>query len=317
MNTLFDLQEKNIFNQKYEILFGDIKNYVKSFSDEQFGLIITSPPYNIGKEYEKKIDLEKYLNWQEEIISLLIPKLSCTGSIVWQVGNYVSNSEITPLDAVFYPIFKKFGLKMRNRIIWHFEHGLHCTKRFSGRYETAIWFTKTDDYIFNLDPVRVPSKYPGKLHFRGPKKGQPSGNPLGKNPSDYWILSQIEEEFKSGVFNIPNVKCNHPEKTNHPCQFPVELIERFVLACTNENDYILDPFGGVGSTVIAALKNNRHAVMCEINKEYIEIAKNRIKELKNGTLKTRPIGKPIYEPTGKEKISQIPDAWKQEQKKLL
>lgn len=144
------------------------------------------------------------------------------GSICWQVGNYVDNGEIIPLDVILYPIFSRLGLQLRNRIVWHFGHGLHASKRFSGRYEVILWFTKGHDYVFNLDAVRVPQKYPQKKHFKGPKKGELSGNPLGKNPGDIW--------------EIPNVKANHVEKTIHPCQFPVELIERLVLALTNEDD---------------------------------------------------------------------------------
>ena len=103
-----------------------------------------------------------------ECVRLLHPK----GSLCWQVGNHVDNGEIVPLDTVLYPVFKAHGLKLRNRIVWHFEHGLHCSKRLSGRYETILWFTKGDDYIFNLDAIRVPSKYPGKKYFKGPKAGQ-------------------------------------------------------------------------------------------------------------------------------------------------
>ena len=116
---------------------------------------------------------------------------------------------------------------MRNRIIWHFGHGLHASKRFSGRYETIIWFTKSDNYYFNIDPTRIPQKYPNKKHFKGKKRGELSCNPLGKNPSDVW--------------DIPNVKSNHIEKTDHPCQFPVALVERFILSTTKERDIVFDP----------------------------------------------------------------------------
>ena len=170
-----------------------------------------------------------------------------------------------------------------------------------------LWFTKSDDYTFNLDNIRVPSKYPGKRHFKGSKKGLPSCNPKGKNPSDYWEL--IEKEFEFGVIDVPNVKSNHPEKTGHPCQFPVELIERCILAYTNENDWVLDPFGGVGSSLIAALKHNRNAISVDKEKEYSQIARSRVKEFCSGTLKVRPIGKPIHVPSGKEKVSQIPQEW--------
>lgn len=255
---------------------------LRQINDESIKLIVTSPPYNIGKEYERKLKLNLYIEQQAAVIRECVRTLSKNGSICWQVGNYVENGTIIPLDTVLYPIFKDLGLKMRNRIIWHFEHGLHCKKRFSGRYETIIWFTKTDDYTFNLDPVRVPQKYPGKKHFKGPRIGQYSANPLGKNPGDFWI--------------IPNVKCNHVEKTIHPCQFPIELIERLVLSMTNEDDWVLDPFLGVGTSIIAAIRHGRRGTGAEIFARYIEIAYDRIQKEINGTLRTRPMNKPVYDP---------------------
>lgn len=288
---------------------------LKEIPNETFQLIVSSPPYNIGKIYEKRQELDDYLSWQENILKECVRTLKPEGSLVWQVGNYIEKGEVFPLDMFFYPILKKLGLKLRNRIVWHFDHGLHAKNRLSGRYETLLWFTKTDDYVFNLDPIRVPSKYPGKLHYKGDKKGQPSGNPLGKNPSDYWKI--ISDEWELGVMNIPNVKANHIEKTAHPCQFPVELIERFVLALTNEEDSVLDPFGGVGSSALASLKNNRKAMIIERDENYINIAKERIQMLENGTLKLRPLGKPVHKPTGKEKVAQIPNQWIEKKENLL
>lgn len=315
---MFD--EKRIFkniNEKARIVISNnnILDIVDTLPDNYFKLIITSPPYNIGKSYEKKVSLSDYLKWQEEILEKLVRTLCADGSIVWQVGNYIDKGEVFPLDMYFYPIFKKLGFKLRNRIIWHFEHGLHCQKRFSGRYETLLWFTKNDEYTFNLDPVRVPSKYPGKLHYKGPKKGLPSGNPLGKNPSDYWTI--INNELEDGIVNIPNVKSNHPEKTIHPCQFPVELVERCVLAYTDENDWVFDPFGGVGSSLIAAIKHNRKGMIVELEKQYVEIAQERVKKFVMGDLKLRPIGKEIHKPTGREKVAQVPKEWKGKQGYLI
>jgi adenine-specific DNA-methyltransferase len=183
---------------------------------------------------------------------------------------------------VLYPIFAKLGLKLRNRIIWHFEHGLHCSKRLSGRYETVLWFTNGDNYTFNIDPIRVPSKYPAKKYFKGPKAGQLSCNPLGKNPGDVWIF--------------PNVKNNHIEKTIHPCQFPVELIERLVLALTDPTDKVFDPYMGVRSTVIGALKNGRIGLGCDTVQKYVDIAWDRVRQLQTGILKTRPMDRPVYDP---------------------
>jgi len=287
----------------------DAVSFAKKLQDGSVQLIITSPPYNIGKSYETRISIQEYLDTQTELIAELVRVLHPNGSICWQVGNYIEKSEVFPLDMYYYPIFKDAGLKLRNRIIWHFGHGLHASKRFSGRYETLLWFTKTDDYLFNLDDVRIPSKYPNKRHFKGDKKGELSGNPLGKNPSDFWGI--IEEDFDSGLWEIPNVKANHIEKTEHPCQFPVELVERCVLALSNENDVVFDPYAGVASSLIAAVKHNRKALGVDRSKEYIALGKERLQQFATGALETRPLGKPVYEPTGKERITQIPIEWVQ------
>lgn len=286
---------------------GDSKKILKKLGDEKFKLIMTSPPYNIGKEYETKEDIELYLEDQKSMIKILVDKLHPNGSICWQVGNYVDNKEIFPLDIFYYQIFKSFGLKLRNRIIWHFRHGLHSSVRFSGRYETILWFTKGDDYTFNLDSVRVPSRYPGKKHFKGPKKGQYSGNPKGKNPSDVWDV--LQNDWDKEIWDIPNVKSNHVEKTEHPCQYPVELVDRCILALTNEDDWILDPYAGVGSTLISAIKNNRNVVGIEKYKKYIDIGLERIHKLNNDELKLRPMTKKIYDHK-KSKLSITPNSFK-------
>lgn len=261
---------------------GNILDLLPVIPDQFVKLIVTSPPYNIGKPYESKMELDEYLAQQEIIIRECIRTLKQDGSICWQVGNYVRNGEIIPLDILLYPIFAKYGLKLRNRIIWTFGHGLHTSRRFSGRYEVILWFTKSDSYTFDLDAVRVPQKYPNKKHFKGARKGELSGNPLGKNPADVW--------------EIPNVKANHVEKTIHPCQFPVELVERLVLALTNQGDWVLDPFMGVGSSLIAALIHNRKAAGAELVREYVDVAIDRIHQAEDGQLRIRPMGRPVYEP---------------------
>lgn len=302
---------EEIINQVYstenKLILGDTLKTLKKFPDNKFDLIITSPPYNVGKEYETKTSIENYLEQQEEVIEELIRVTSEQGSICWQVGNYVDKGEIFPLDIFYYQIFKRHGLKLRNRIIWHFGHGLHASKRFSGRYETILWFTKSDDYIFNLDDVRVPSKYPGKRHFKGAKKGQLSGNPKGKNPSDIWEI--VIRDWEQELWNIPNVKSNHPEKTEHPCQYPVELVERCILALTNKDSWVLDPYVGVGSTILAAIKNQRNSIGIEKEKKYIDVASKRVQDLKEGRLKLRPINKPIHKPKSTDKIARTPKEW--------
>ena len=288
------------------ILFhGDRLDLMKGLPDKSVKLVVTSPPYNIGKEYEKRKDLDSYLAEQEETVQEAIRILTDDGSICWQVGNHIGkDGEVFPLDALMYAIGKKHGLKLRNRIIWRFGHGLHCTKRFSGRHETIVWFTKGDNYTFNLDPVRVPQKYPGKKNFKKNEKyGTLSGNPLGKNPEDVW--------------DIPNVKNNHPEKTDHPCQFPIELIERLVLSMTNPGDVVLDPYLGVGSAICAAVIHNRKGYGSDIMKEYLDIAEERVKAAADGTLNRRMMGTPVYQPTGNVKLAELPDEFKKARESLF
>ena len=259
-----------------------------------FDFVVTSPPYDIGKPYEKKTPLAEYLKWQSIIISEIITRLKDNGSICWQVGNYVQGGSLRPLDIEFAPIFYKLNLKLRNRIVWTFGHGMHAKRRFSGRHETILWFTKGDDYVFNLDAVRIPSKYPGKRHFKGKHKGELSGNPLGKNPEDVW--------------NIPNVVGNHVEKTEHPCQFPVALVQRLILALTNDGDLVFDPFTGSASTAVAALSCGRKFIGTELDGKYCKIAENRIARALNGEEKFRPLDKPVYDHT-LSNLSVRPKEW--------
>lgn len=277
---------------------GDTEKFLAELpSEPTFDLVVTSPPYNLGKEYEKRDSLESYLNWQRSIINEIVPRLRDNGSLCWQAGNFVENGQIAPLDIEFAPIFKSHGLQLRNRIIWHFGHGLHTKRRFSGRYEVILWYTKGDEYTFNLDAVRVPSKYPGKKYFKGPKAGQFSGNPRGKNPEDVW--------------SIPNVKSNHIEKTDHPCQFPVGLIERLVLALTNPNDLVFDPFAGVASAGVAALVHKRRFWGVESVQHYVATGMRRLTDASEGKAIYRPHDKELYDHT-QSNLSRIPDEWQED-----
>lgn len=292
------------------VFHGDCRDLLRDIPDDSVQLFVTSPPYNIGKRYEKKSTLEDYLARESKVIRLCVEKLRPGGSICWQVGNHVDTGEVFPLDTLLYPYFKDLGLKLRNRIVWHFEHGLHCSRRLSGRYETILWFTRdtaSGDYVFGLDPIRVPQKYPGKKHFKGPKKGQPSANPLGKNPGDFWTSpAEPEGEDPGDVWVIPNVKHNHVEKTSHPCQFPVELVERLVLALSNPGDLIVDPYMGVGSTLVAAIIHGRRSAGADLVEEYVDIARDRVTRAAAGTLATRPRGRPVYVPSGDSPLTRRP-----------
>ena len=290
---------KNLFsdNKDSHVLHeGDAKNFLENNNlKNKIRLIVTSPPYNIGKEYEKVKALEDYLDDQIGIIKQLIDVMTDDGSICWQVGNFVDKKtgHLVPLDIPFYNIFREHGLMLRNRIIWYFKHGYPNQKKLTNQYETILWFTKNENHFFNLDEIRVPQLYPGYKYPKGhPKEGQPSGNPLGKNPGNIW--------------DIPQVKAKHVEKTEHPAQYPISLVRRLINALTEENDYVFDPYAGSGSALAAAAIENRIGIGAEIDKNYCKIIKKRMKELNDGTLQYR---EDIEVPSPKGKVSQMPLEW--------
>lgn len=246
------------------LINGDALVALKRVHDSQASLVLTSPPYGIGKSYEVRSGIETWIEQQTAIIRECARILTDGGSVCWQVGNHIQNGEVLPLDAFVIPIMRAEGLTIRNRIVWTFGHGLHCSTRFSGRHETIIWATKGATAVFNLDAVRVPQKYPAKRHYKGPKKGQLSGNPLGKNPGDVW--------------DIPNVKHNHPEKTAHPCQFPEALVARLVLALTQEGDLVVDPYAGSGTVGAVTERFGRKALLIERDSTYAKIALDRLQK---------------------------------------
>lgn len=269
---------------KFTLFNEDSSKLLKEFEDNSIDLTLTSPPYCIGKAYDIHTTIDGFREVNQPVMEAIYKKTKNGGSICWQVGHHINNGEIIPLDFITYEMFKKIdpNIKLRNRIIWTFGHGANCKKRFSGRHETILWFSKGNDCFFDLDSVRIKQKYPGKKYYKGNKKGEYSCNPLGKNPGDVW--------------EIPNVKAHHIEKTLHPCQFPVALAQRIIRALCPPQGIVLDPFMGVGSTGAASMIEKRNFKGIEIKKEYYDIAERRIKDAQKGLLKYRDINKPIFDP---------------------
>lgn len=289
-------------NSSMTLYNGDCLSLLREIPDETIDLIITSPPYCMKKAYENPSDdIDTFKETHNRIFDDLYRILKPGGSICWQVGYHVNDASIIPLDYLIYNIFTekneklKYPLILRNRIIWTFGHGLNSIQRFSGRHETILWFTKGEKYEFNLDCVRVPQKYPGKRYYKGNRKGELSGNPLGKNPSDVW--------------DIPNVKANHIEKTDHPCQFPVVIPQRLIKALTSEKGVVLDPFMGSGTTALSALLEKRKFIGAEIQSDYYDISKKRIQDALKGIIKVRE-DKPVMLPDQKSKVAKLPEEFK-------
>lgn len=284
---------------RVHIELGDAVEAIKSIPDESVDLVLTSPPYFIGKEYDSSRHWQDFQGLFQEIAPQIGRVLKPTGSVCWQVGNHVWKGELVPLDyLVFQGMQGLKGFKLRNRIIWHYAHGTHSRNRMSGRHETILWYTKSERYYFDLDQVRVPQKYPGKRHYKGTKKGQYSGNPLGKNPGDFWEIG--------AAWDIPNVKAHHVEKTIHPCQFPIALAQRVVRALCPRDGNVLDPFLGSGTTTLASAMEMRNSHGIELDEAYFNVALSRANELSSGHLRFRDDA-PVRAPSPGEAVAQRPD----------
>ena len=276
---------------------GDCLDLISRVPDNTVDLVVTSPPYCIGREYEKATTVQEFIDAHKRILPEIIRVTRPGGSICWQVGYHISKRIAYPLDyAIFSILEDNQEVQLRNRIIWSFSHGLHNSVRFSGRHETLLWFTKGNEYFFNLDEVRVPQKYPGKRHYKGPTKGEFSGNPLGKNPGDVW--------------DIPNVKGNHIEKVEHPCQFPVALVQRLVRALCPKGGIVFDPFMGTASSGVAALTEGRRFLGAELKQKYFRLATTRVKAAAHGQAQFRPLEKPILRPDPRSEVARIPAHFK-------
>jgi adenine-specific DNA-methyltransferase len=244
------------------IFEGDTLSYLETLPTESVDLVVSSPPYNLGKEYESRKALDLYVEEQTCVLKECCRVLKHTGSIFWQVGSFSEDGVLIPLDVRFFPVLESLGMLPRNRIVWARQHGLHGRRKFSCRYETILWFTKSDEYTFDLDAIRVPQKYQNKKAFRGEHKGEYTCHPDGKNPGDIWLFR--------------NVKHNHEEQTIHPCQFPEDLIARIVLATTTVSGIVLDPYMGAGTVAVVARDYDRHFLGAELNLQYYRVAQRRL-----------------------------------------
>jgi adenine-specific DNA-methyltransferase len=235
---------------------------MKILPDESINLTVTSPPYNIGKEYENLLPLDDYINWCEKWITEIYRLTLCDGAFWLNLG-YLSIKNRAKAIPISYLLWDKIPFYLIQEIVWNYGAGVAGSKFFSPRNEKFLWYVKNSEaYTFNLDDIRDPNvKYPNQK-----KNGKIKVNPLGKNPTDVWEFPKVT----SGKNR------SSQERTPHPAQFPIAVIERIIKASSNENQIILDPFLGSGTTAVVALDLNRVVIGFEIREEYCDIAANRI-----------------------------------------
>jgi len=232
---------------KLEIINDDAKNYLKKMATESIDVIIADPPYNIGKDYgnnDDKKTFEEYIDFSREWICEARRVLKNTGTIYLFMG-------VRFISYLYSILEKEYNFVFNSWITWHYTQGLGKTKGFSPRHDDILMFTKTKNYKFFLDNVRVPQKYYRSIN-----------NMRGANPGDVWTFSHIHY-------------CNM-NRQPHPTQKPEALIERMILASSEENDSILDPFSGSGTTLRVCQQLNRNGIGIELNPEYVAQTRKRL-----------------------------------------
>ena len=242
------------------IIHGDTLQTLKKIPSNKINLIITSPSYMLGKEYDREKSLEEYKEYHSDVIKECHRVLTKDGALYWNVAQKPWDGEILPLGAIFYEILKKKKFYLKNWIIWHFEGGLNAKKRLSGRYENIPWMVKDkENFVFNLDDIRIPAKW----HM------DKRCNPKGKNPTDFWT----EVDYVWDINRVVNVS---KEKTAHPTQFPEKMIKRIIKSGSNKDDIVMDIFSGSGTVMKVAEEEGRKWIGIDKELKYCKIALKRV-----------------------------------------
>jgi adenine-specific DNA-methyltransferase len=242
----------------------DCLTAMRSLPPALVDLTVTSPPYNIGKEYESPLALNDYLDWCGEWIAQ-VSRLTGPRGALWLNLGYVSMEGRAKAIPLPYLLWDRNPMFLVQEVVWHYGAGVAARRALSPRNEKFLWYVKDEmEYTFNLDDIRDPDvKYPKQK-----KNGKLKCNPLGKNPSDVWLFPKVT----SGTDRASK------ERTEHPAQFPVAVIERIIRACSNPGDTILDPFMGSGTTALVASRLGRNVIGFELSARYLEIAARRIEQ---------------------------------------
>ena len=256
---------------------GDALELLRLLPESLIDLTVTSPPYNIGKQYEFVRELNNYVNWCEKWIKLVHRATTSSGAFWLNVG-YLRIPGQAKAIPIPYLLWDHVDFFLIQEIIWNYGAGVASRRSFSPRNEKFLWYVMSEHgYTFNLDAVRDPNvKYPKQK-----KNGKLKCNPLGKNPTDVWNIPEFDVySLPTDVWSIPKVTSGRnrssKERTKHPAQFPLAVIDRIIKACSSSGDIVLDPFIGSGTTAEAALRNGRQVVGFEIRADYVGIVRERI-----------------------------------------
>jgi adenine-specific DNA-methyltransferase len=271
---LIEILGQPFFSETGFMLYnGDCMEFMEKLnaSSFRFNLTITSPPYNIGKEYEVQMLVEDYIDWCSKWMKYIYSVTTDDG-LFWLNVGYLDVPNKGLCVPIPYLLWDKSDFYFIQEVVWKYGAGVQTKRRLSPRNEKWLFYAKnSESYTFNLDDIRDPNvKYPNQK-----KDGKYRCNPLGKNPSDVWEFPKV----------TTGTNRSSKERTGHPAQFPLAIVDRLVKACSNKFDVILDPFAGSCSTGIAAIGLGRLFVGFEVRKDYCELAAKRVAEFHEERIK--------------------------------
>lgn len=255
--------------ERFAIYNGNCIELLKDIPANSIDLTFTSPPYNIGKEYESILPIDEYIDWCSEWIEGIHRATCADGAFLLNVG-YVSLEGRAKSIPIPYLLWNRVPFLLQQEIVWNYGAGVSARKFLSPRNEKLLWYVKdAENYCFNLDDIRDPDvAYPNQK-----KKGKLRCNTIGKNPSDVWQIAKVT----SGEGRASK------ERTPHPAQFPLDLCERAIKGFSPIDGIVLDPFLGSGSTIDACMRWGRYSIGFEIREDYCHIAAQRIADMQKQT----------------------------------
>lgn len=249
--------------ERYALYHGDCLDLLSQTADESVDLTVTSPPYNIGKEYERSLPLAEYADWCAHWMREVYRVTSANGAFWLNLG-YVGVPQRGKAIPLPYLLWDRCPFFLVQEVVWNYGAGVSAKNSLSPRNEKFLWYVKDErQYTFNLDDIRDPDvKYPLQK-----KNGRLRCNTLGKNPSDVWQIAKVT----SGTDRASK------ERAPHPAQFPLDLIDRIVRGCSQKEQLVLDPFVGSGTTVESGVLQGRFVIGFEIREDYCKYARQRLR----------------------------------------
>ncbi|MBU1613567.1 site-specific DNA-methyltransferase [Patescibacteria group bacterium] len=242
--------------------FGDCRKLMKSLDANSIKMAVTSPPYNLGKNYglyADNVQIEEWKKLIDETMKEVYRVLTPDGSFFLNVSPVPDKKtrEMIPLDSIAWELGKKNGFFLRNKIVWHFNNMQNCVKRLSGRWEAVLWFVKDlNNYVFNLKDIKIPCITKNDKRFDANQ---------GRNPTDVWYFDRVNNMTKKKL-----------GLEDHPCIYPTPMIERIVKMSTNKGDWVLDPFVGSGTTLVVSKQLKRNSIGFDIDRKFEKLIGKRL-----------------------------------------